>query len=50
MQLMNGPPTLYHSLLQKNSSVLCLAADGEHIYSGSQGDDINVSDAVQIMH
>lgn len=37
------PPALYHSLQQKDSSVLSLAADANHIYSGSQGDDINVS-------
>lgn len=37
------PPTLYHSLQQRDSSVLSLAADANHIYSGSQGDDINVS-------
>ena len=37
------PPLLHHSLQQKGSSVLCLAADSYHIYSGSQGYDINVS-------
>ncbi|KAI0345693.1 Zn-dependent exopeptidase [Trametopsis cervina] len=37
-------PMLYHSLQQKNSSVLALAADDNYIYSGSQGDDISVWD------
>lgn len=43
MQPTDEPPTLHHSLQQKNSSVLCLAADSRHIYSGSQGYDVNVS-------
>ncbi|KAJ3559316.1 hypothetical protein NM688_g421 [Phlebia brevispora] len=38
------PPTLYHSLQQKNNSVLSLAADSDHIYSGSQGEAVNVWD------
>lgn len=36
------PPELYHSLHQKRSSVLSLAADDKHLFSGSQGDDISV--------
>ena len=43
MQPTDEPPLLHHSLQQKGSSVLCLAADSYHIYSGSQGYDINVS-------
>lgn len=39
------PPRLYHSLRQAQKSVLSLAADPSHIYSGSQGADILVSDA-----
>ena len=35
-------PALAHSLYQKCSSVLSLAADSRHIYSGSQADDILV--------
>ena len=49
MQPTDEPPTLYHSLQQKNSSVLCLAADGDHIYSGSQGDDINASGLTSVL-
>ena len=36
-------PILYHSLQQKKSSVLALAADANYIFSGSQADDISVS-------
>ncbi|OSX56497.1 hypothetical protein POSPLADRAFT_1186649 [Postia placenta MAD-698-R-SB12] len=38
------PPRLYHSLRQAQKSVLSLAADPSHIYSGSQGADILVWD------
>lgn len=42
MQPTEEPPTLYHSLHQENNSVLSVAADENHIYSGSQGDGISV--------
>ncbi|GBE85255.1 Probable di- and tripeptidase [Sparassis crispa] len=38
------PPRLFHSLSQEQNSVLSLAADAEHIYSGSQGEVISVWD------
>ncbi|THH23069.1 hypothetical protein EUX98_g8107 [Antrodiella citrinella] len=38
----NENPALTHSLYQRSSSVLSLAADSCHIYSGSQADDILV--------
>lgn len=37
------PPRLFHSLHQQQNSVLSLAADASHIYSGSQGEGISVS-------
>ncbi|KAH8077043.1 Zn-dependent exopeptidase [Cristinia sonorae] len=40
----NENPALAHSLYQKCSSVLSLAADDQNIYSGSQADDILVWD------
>ncbi|KAI0927550.1 hypothetical protein AcV5_008062 [Taiwanofungus camphoratus] len=38
------PPRLFHSLHQQQNSVLSLAADASHIYSGSQGEGISVWD------
>ena len=35
-------PRHLHSVHQKDSSVLSLASDSEHIFSGSQGQDIYV--------
>jgi di- and tripeptidase len=43
MEPQEAPPALFHSLHQKKSSVLSLAADMNYIYSGSQGEDILVS-------
>ena len=43
LQSAHDQPRLYHSLFQKNNSVLSLAADESNIYSGSQGDDVLVS-------
>lgn len=37
------PPSLHHTLHQEESSVLSVAADKRHIFSGSQGYDIYVS-------
>lgn len=37
-------PTLVHSLHQKDSSVLSVAGDFDHLFSGSQGQDIYVWD------
>jgi len=37
-------PRLRHTLQQEGTSILSLAADGRHIFSGSQGDDISVWD------
>ncbi|KAH9933265.1 Zn-dependent exopeptidase [Amylocystis lapponica] len=38
------PPRLSHTLHQQRNSVLSLAADASHIFSGSQGGDISVWD------
>ncbi|PCH40332.1 glutathione degradosome [Wolfiporia cocos MD-104 SS10] len=38
------PPRLYHTLRQEHNSVLSVAADTNHIYSGSQGEAILVWD------
>lgn len=37
-------PDLLHTLHQEESSVLSLAVDEKHVFSGSQGYDIYVSD------
>ncbi|KAI0785192.1 Zn-dependent exopeptidase [Abortiporus biennis] len=44
LHMNDNHPRLFHSLHQKTNSVLCLAADEHHIYSGSQGDDVLVWD------
>ncbi|KAJ3483636.1 hypothetical protein NLI96_g6169 [Meripilus lineatus] len=44
LQSAHESPRLYHSLSQKNNSVLSLAACDQHIYSASQGDDVLVWD------
>ncbi|KZT56318.1 glutathione degradosome [Calocera cornea HHB12733] len=38
------PPSLIHTLHQAESSVLCLAADDEHIFSGTQENHVYVWD------
>ncbi|KZT09086.1 Zn-dependent exopeptidase [Laetiporus sulphureus 93-53] len=39
-----GPPKLFHTLRQEQNSVLSLAADASHVYSGSPTGDISVWD------
>ncbi|OCH91138.1 Zn-dependent exopeptidase [Obba rivulosa] len=40
----NIAPRLWHTLQQKDTSILSLAADDRHIFSGSQGEHISVWD------
>ena len=42
-EIARGGPSLFHSLSQEHSSVLSLAADDRHIFTGSQDGQICVS-------
>ncbi|KAF8635795.1 hypothetical protein AX15_000002 [Amanita polypyramis BW_CC] len=42
LQSQSSVPLLLHSLNESHGSVLCLAADDEYIYAGTQGQDILV--------
>ncbi|KAI0029482.1 hypothetical protein K488DRAFT_80144 [Vararia minispora EC-137] len=44
-KVQSEPPPLIHTLHQQESSVLCVATDSRHIYSGSQSAHISVWDS-----